>query len=175
MKDLNTANIYAKILFKNALEQKANLKELSQLLGNIANILNESKYLVRFLSSSISKENEKTKVINDILKMVGKSELLSKFMLVLVRNNKVGILGEIHQSFEKISYEKQGLILADLTLAKEFSKKEFDKCVSDLEKKLGKKFLIKKNIDPSLIGGMILKFGSNMYDFSVSSLFKRLR
>jgi F-type H+-transporting ATPase subunit delta len=174
MKDLNISDTYAKILFKNALDKKANLRDLSKILGNMVDILNESKYLGRFLTSPISDEKSKFKIIEDILKKLGKSELISRFIHVLVKNNKIGILPQIYINFEQLAYESEKIIPASLTIAKDLSKKEFDKCVLDLEKKLGKKFLMKKNIDPSIIGGMVLKFGSNMYDFSIESLHRRL-
>jgi F0F1-type ATP synthase delta subunit len=54
------------------------------------------------------------------------------------------------------------------------SASDIEKCQGMLEKKLGKKFAIKHIIDSSIIGGVMLKFGSNLYDISVAGAEKYL-
>ena len=53
--------------------------------------------------------------------------------------------------------------------------KEIEVCKEALEQKLDKKFAIEHKVDESLIGGVVLKFGTMMYDASVRTVLQRVR
>jgi len=75
----------------------------------------------------------------------------------------------------RLKLSDEGVMKATLVSASDMMGKEIDACKEMLEKKLGKKFAIEHKVDDSLIGGVVLKFGTMMYDASVRTALQRLK
>jgi F-type H+-transporting ATPase subunit delta len=170
MKNTRIYKTYAKIFFNYAKEQKALDKVLEE-LSAIVQVFSANKKLTRFFTSSIYSFDEKSK----ILALCKFSDISTHFLHVLLNNNKASYLPDIYNEILTLKTSDEGMTRATLISASNMNNKEIAICKEILEKKLQKKFAIDYEIDPSLIGGVVLKFGTMMYDTSIRSALQRLK
>jgi F-type H+-transporting ATPase subunit delta len=97
---------------------------------------------------------------------------------VLIGHRRIVLLAEILQAFEVLLDERAGYIRADIASASALGEEQRAQLAAELEKLTGKRIRTAYTVDESLIGGVIAKVGSTLYDGSVrgalESLGKRL-
>jgi F-type H+-transporting ATPase subunit delta len=93
----------------------------------------------------------------------------------LLRNNRLTELGEISERFESVLAERSGVVSAEIISARELpagERKEFEK---NLEKLTGKTVSVNYAVDADIIGGVVTRIGSTVYDGSVKTKLENLR
>ena len=124
--------------------------------------------LMRFLRSPEAMTDQKTEAIERIFAgQIG--EPVAGFLYVVIRKNRVEELIEMLDRFEEMVQEDQNLLVATVTSAKELSAEERDKLLSTLTRSTQKKVILDSRIDPSLIGGLVVRIKDKVYDNSIRS------
>ncbi len=170
MKNIRLYKTYAKVFFEKAKLDKA-LKDVLEDFYTLNEVLSKDKKLERFFTSSICSFDEKIKIIN-LCKM---HETSLHLLHVLIRNNQVKYLNDIYDEMLTLKISDDGMTRATLISASDMNDKEIAECKAMLEKKLKEKFSIEHKVDPTLIGGVALRFGAMMYDASVRTGLQRLQ
>jgi len=106
----------------------------------------------------------------DVLDQVlgGADELVRNFVRLVVEKGRAGELGEIAEEFEVLVAAQAHVLDVEVTTAHELSDAEFERIVSDIERKSGRKVQASRSVAPDLIGGIVL-------DASVRGRLDRLR
>jgi F-type H+-transporting ATPase subunit delta len=102
--------------------------------------------------------------IADILKLSG---AIRNFLYVLVDHRRTSLLPEIADGFELTLDERMGFARAEVTAARELTEAQRASLNKELEKLTGKRIRMRTAVDESLIGGLVAKIGSTVYDGSV--------
>ena len=105
----------------------------------------------------------------------GSDELLRNFLLVLADKGRAGHLEEIAAEFERLVADHEGIVHAELTTAVELSDEDARKLLAQIEKASGRRVEARRQVDPDLIGGIVLQVGSHRLDASVRGRLERLR
>ena len=111
--------------------------------------------------------------LEDVLS--GGDELLRNFLLLLADKGRIGALEEIAQEFERLVSEEEGVLSAELTTAVELSDEDERRLLKQIEEASGRKVEATRQVDPDLIGGIVLQVGSHRLDASVRGRLERLR
>jgi F-type H+-transporting ATPase subunit delta len=111
--------------------------------------------------------------LEDVLS--GGDELLRNFLLLLADKSRIGALEEIAQEFERLVSEEEGILTAELTTAVELSDEDERRLLKQIEEASGRKVEATRQVDPDLIGGIVLQVGSHRLDASVRGRLTRLR
>lgn len=127
-----------------------------------------------FSSPAIPHAN-KEKVLNSLLQRTSPSKTTSNFLRVLLNNGRLGELGEITNKLDSILEERSGIVTAQITSAHEIHSEEKAEFKKTLEKLTGKTVNLNFNIDSALIGGVVTRIGSQVYDGSVRSKLENLK
>ena len=109
--------------------------------------------------------------IADVLKL---SRISRNFLFVLVDKRRIGLLGEIIQLLETIVDERLGFARAEVASARELSDLQRTALNTRLESLTGKRVRMRVKVDESLIGGVIARIGSTVYDGSVRGQLENL-
>jgi F-type H+-transporting ATPase subunit delta len=108
--------------------------------------------------------------------LLGESEeLLRNFLLVVAEKGRAGQLEEIHREFERLVAAEERRLRVELTTAFELSDADAREIVQQIEEASGQQVEATRNVDPSLIGGLVLQAGSLRVDASVRGRLNRLR
>lgn len=147
---------------------KSELKTWEQLIVSNAELQNA------FRNPSIAHAS-KEKVLESLLAKTRPSTTTSNFLRVLLRNSRLTELREINQRFEIVLEERSGAAIAEVTSARELSTGQRNELKQNLEKLTGKQIKLNFSIDPEIIGGVVTRIGSTIYDGSVRTQLKNLK
>ena len=172
--------------------KKVNIKELARRyttavfdLAKSQNKLDRVEKDLEALKSMLTSEPRLQKVISartlngeaqvEFVKEMGKGfdPLTINFLLIVARNSRLQYLGDIIDAFQHQISEEKGELKAEIITAQKLEDKQVAGIVKDLSAKTGKKVIVDQIVKPEIIGGLIVKIGPKMYDYSVKSrLFK---
>ena len=95
------------------------------------------------------------------------SRIIRNFLFVVVGHHRIPALSQILQSFELLLDERLGYVRVEVAAARELSAEQRGALNATLERLSGKRVRMRFTIDDSLIGGVIARIGSTVYDGSV--------
>jgi F-type H+-transporting ATPase subunit delta len=113
----------------------------------------------------------------DILSdLVGEDEpLFNNFLRLVAEKGRAGELEDIAAEFERLMAREERRLTVELTTARELTDQEADAIVSQIEQAAGRKVEASRNVDPALLGGIVIQVGSHLADASVRGRIERLR
>jgi len=160
------AGRYATALFELALAENA-LDAVKADLDRFDALLAESVDLARLVRSPVFGAEEQTKALAAVLDRAGIGGLASKFLKVVTSNRRLFAVRDIIKGFRALVARHKGEVTAEVTLAEQPSEQHLA-AVKDALKAVTKKDVqVDVKIDPSLIGGLVVKLGSRMVDTSL--------
>ncbi len=163
--------VYSDVLFQLAEESG----EVEQVLGDLASVgmlLHDEPDFIRLLTSDKMKDTEKAEVIRRVFG--GRvCELTLNFLCVLARRSRVGFLLGITDRYEILTDRLKNCRLVDVTLAKKKDDAELEQLRLEIKDSIGAEVKLKVNIDPEILGGIIIRQGDLMIDNSVRTILGR--
>jgi F-type H+-transporting ATPase subunit delta len=113
----------------------------------------------------------------DVLAQVadGADELVVNFVRLVADKGRAAELGEIVAELDALVAAEEQILDVELTTAHELSDEEFGRILGRIEKQSGRKVQASRQVDPDLIGGIVLQAGSMRLDASVRGRLERLR
>lgn len=117
----------------------------------------------------------KEKVLEGLLAKTKPSKTTANFLRVLLRNSRLTELSEINEKFVSVLVERSGVVAAEVTSARPLSESEKAEFQKNLAKMTGKKVTLNFNINENIIGGVVTRVGSTVYDGSVKTQLENLR
>jgi F-type H+-transporting ATPase subunit delta len=164
--------VYARALFE-AAQEKGRLEPVRDQLEQVVTAAAEVPELRELLRNPQLDPRARAAALEDVL--AGGDELLRNFLLVLVDKGRIGALELIAQEFERLVAEAEGVLSAELTTAIELSDDDERRLLKQIEDASGRKVEATRQVDPKLIGGIVLQVGSRRLDASVLGRLDRLR
>jgi F-type H+-transporting ATPase subunit delta len=165
---------YANALADVALAQGAADAALKQ-LNDVAAAFAASGELRNVLASPAVPREAKHGVIEKIAARAGAGKIIRNFLFVIADHQRTHILPEIVAAFEGVIRQRQGVAEAEISSAVELSAAQKKKFAQTLERITGKKIEAKYSLDPTLLGGAVVRVGDTIYDGSVRSSLDEMR
>jgi len=165
------ARRYAKALVEVLSDEQIGkvLEELKSLLE----LFDESS--LKYLKSPIVPVEKKKELLQLVVEKIKISNELSRVLQLMAEKNRLGVLKEFCNEFEILANEKLGLIKAEIISATELDEKTVKRIAEKIEKLFKRKPEISIKIDPSLIGGFIIKVADKVIDASIRTQLENLR
>ena len=165
---------YANALADVALAQGAADAALKQ-LNDVAAAFASSSELRNVMASPAVPREGKHGVIEKIAARAGAGKIIRNFLFVIADHHRTHILPEIVAAFEGVIRQRQGVAEAEISSAVELSAAQKKKFAQTLERITGKKIEAKYSLDPTLLGGAVVRVGDTIYDGSVRSSLNEMR
>jgi len=146
-----------------------------QELRSFEQVLASSAELANALASPAVTRPRKRAVISRLGQSLGISNITRNFLLVLVDHRRTSELSSIIAAFEKMVDERLGILQVEVASARELRPPQQQILVRQLETMTGKKIVLKLGVDDNLVGGMVVRLGSTIYDGSVRGQLEALR
>jgi F-type H+-transporting ATPase subunit delta len=115
----------------------------------------------------------KSRVLAEIA--AGSDELVVNFVRLVAEKGRAAELGEIADELDKLVAAEEQILDVELTTAHELTDEEFGRILGRIEAQSGRKVQASRQVDPDLIGGIVLQAGSMRLDASVRGRLERLR
>lgn len=165
---------YAVALFGLADERKE-LDAVAEDLRALRGMLRESADLRRLIRSPVLSREEKGKAIAAIAQPARLSALTRNFLGLLAQNRRLFALPEMIESYLSELAARRGEVTAQVRAAEALSRAQREAVDEHLRKAVGGKVVVDIQVDPSLLGGLIVKLGSRMIDASLKTQLYRLQ
>lgn len=117
----------------------------------------------------------KEKVLDGLIAKTRPSKTTANFLRVLLENGRLTELGEINERFVAVLDQRSGLVSAEITSARELPENERSDFETKLKQLTGKKVSVNYAINKDIIGGVVTRIGSTVYDGSVKTKLENLK
>jgi len=168
------AGRYATALFELALEANAIDSVLADLQKFDA-LLAESADLTRLVRSPVFTADVQLKALAAVIDRAGIGGLAAQFLKVVASNRRLFAVREIIKAYGALVARHKGEVTAHVTVAEPLSDAHRDEIRNTLNAVTGKDVRIDIKVDPSIIGGLVVKLGSRMVDSSLRTKLNALK
>ena len=138
-------------------------------------LMTSNQNLFEVFSNPAIPHASKEKVLESLLKKANPAPTTANFLRVLLRNGRLIELGEINKRFASVLEERAGIVSGKIISARPLSDSEKKELQINLEKMTGRRVSLEYDIDTNLIGGIVTKIGSTVYDSSVKTQLENLK
>ena len=145
----------------------ADPQQTAQELRAFQDLFKESAELRHVLASPAVAVSRKRAVVSAIAGKLGASRITRNFLFVLIDHRRIEALADIIDQFEIQLDERLGYLRAEVTSASPLNEGQRSSLAGQLSKATGKQLRVKYAVDESLIGGVVARVGSTVYDGSV--------
>jgi F-type H+-transporting ATPase subunit delta len=162
----SVARRYAKALFALGVD-KGTFEALGQELDSLTGLFAESRELRQTMESPVFSITQKRKIVEALLPRINASPSMRNFALLLVERRRFGALPMITRIYQELTDGQLGRVRATITSAQPLDVLTETEIQRALERRTGKKVLMKSEVDPSLIGGVVARVGDLVLDGSL--------
>lgn len=160
------AERYAGALFELADEQHA-LDQTAHDLETLKRLLADSAELRAALRNPLFDAAQQGRAATEVAKAAGLSPIIIKFLGVLARNRRLFALEAIADAFLAELAHRRGELTVEVSSAQPLSSDQAERLTEKLNQTLAAKVRINAKVDPSLLGGLVVKIGSKLIDSSI--------
>lgn len=146
----------------------AQLREIEQMFAQSAELRNA-------MATPSIQPSQKRGSVGKILDEISVSPLIRNFIFVVVDHKRAALLPEIRESFETLIDQRMGFVQANVTSAAPLNPRQNSELESELSRVAGKQVILKFSVDPSLLGGVVARIGSTVYDGSIRGQLQQMR
>jgi len=168
------AERYASSLFELALEAGV-VEAVGADLDRFQALLDESDDLKRLVASPVFSAEDQSRAISAIAEKAGISGLAANFLKVVANNRRLFAVPGMIASYHTIAAAHRGEIVAEVTSAHALDEAQETELKAALKSVTGKDVTIALTVDPSILGGLIVKVGSRQIDTSLRTKLSTLK
>lgn len=162
------AGRYAQAVFDIASEE-GGLDALADQVAALDAALRDSADLRGLIASPLYTRDQQGRAIGALATRMELAPVLANTLQLMAKNRRLFVLPQLVARLRGLIAEARGEVTADVTSAIALTDEQQKRLASTLAEKSGKKIKLNTHVDESIIGGMIVKLGSQMIDSSVRS------
>src|SRR3954447_590952 len=166
------AAVYARSLFEVAKEQDK-LDQVRDELGEFADALNESRQLQVFLFSPYFSSQEKSEGLDKAVSDA--DETLANFLKLLIDNHRMPVVFRIRTEFDQLWEEENRLLPVQVTSAVDLPEETVKQIGDRISEQTDRKVDLSSQVDPDILGGIIVRVGNSVLDASIRNRLENLR
>jgi len=166
------AEVYARALFEAAQDADA-LDRVHDELDEFVEALDQSQELQMFFFSPYFSSDEKKEGVDKVLE--GADERTVNFLKLLAERHRMPVLFRIRRAFDELWAEEKKLLSVSVTSAVELDDKLVKEIGSRIEEQTGRDVELSSQVDPYVLGGLVVRVGNMVLDASVRNRLEKLR
>lgn len=165
------ARAFADVVFDAHLDAGRSINGLRQ----IASLFSQSLELRRVWENPAVPGDQKRNLLDAIVQREGIERPVRNLVAVLIDHRRLPFLSRIIEQLEKELDARLGFTEAQISSARELAEAEKRLLEAQIEKTTGRKVRASYGLDPSLLGGAVVRIGSTIYDGSVKGQLERIK
>lgn len=168
------ASRYAGSLYELAVDAES-VAKIEASIDAFEEMILSSEDLQRLIESPVFSGDQQVAAINGITAKAKFEPLFTNFLKVVAANRRLFAVPSIMQAFREFAAEGRGEVNADVTVAAELTAAQTKELKDTLKGVAGKDVTLNINVDPSILGGLIVKMGSRQIDSSLKTKLSSLK
>ena len=157
---------YALALFELARDGNS-LDQVAESVGGLKAALAESADFNALINNPLIRRETASRVSAALAASMGLDSLTANFLGVLSQNNRLSQLPAVIRTFETLLSNHKGETRAEITSAHPLTKTQITALQKSLKTRVGRDVAVDAKVDPSILGGLVVKIGSQMIDSSI--------
>lgn len=171
----SVASTYARAFADVVMDSHLDVQRAVSGLRQITGLLAESSELRRVWENPAVPAEQKRRLLDSLVQRAGIEKHVRNLVAVLIDHRRIPYLERITQQLEKELDVRLGLAEAEITSARELDDPEKRSLEAQIAKVTGKKVRARFALDPSLLGGAVVRVGSTIYDGSVKGQLEKIK
>ena len=167
------AGRYASALFDLARDERQ-IDAVSRSLGLLAQALVDSREFGELVTSPLIDRDQAGKALAAVGQQLSIDPITANFLGVLARNGRKNQLQSVIRAFRRLAAEHRGETTAEVVTANPLNDDQLAALKAQLRTRAGRDVAIETRIDPEILGGIVIKMGSQMIDASIRTKLNRL-
>ena len=167
------AGRYASALFDLAREEKQ-IDAVGRSLDSLNRLLEDSPEFGQLVASPLVDRRDATRAFSALAAALSLDPITTNFLGVLARNGRKSQLSQVIRLFRRLAAEHRGETTAEVITAHGLSDDQVEALKTRLKARAGREVTIDARTDPEILGGLIVKMGSQMIDASLKTKLNRL-
>ena len=168
------AGRYATALFELALDQGA-VDDIAGDLQGLGALIDESDDLLRLVRSPVLTRAEQSRAMAAVLEKAGVHVLTRNFVGLIAANRRLFALPGMIRAYQQLLAAHRGEIAGVVISAHPLSNAQLDAVRKQLAQAMGQEVKLESTVDESLIGGLVVRVGSRMIDYSLRTKLQNLK
>jgi F-type H+-transporting ATPase subunit delta len=160
------AERYALAVFELGTES-GQLQQLTEQLRAVSDAYAASDDLRSVLDNPLVEDARRSAIIDAVASRVGLGRLAKNTVRLLARRHRMSLLVDMSRALDRLADERAGVLRATVTSARPLSDTFCRQLTSELERSTRRKVLLERQLDPSLIGGVVTRVGDAVIDGSL--------
>ena len=160
------AGRYANAVFELAQEQ-GKVDRVADDFSGLKSLIAENHDFARLVKSPLFSHEDQARALRAVLDTVGADALTAKFLLTLTMKRRLFALEHVMAAYDRLVARLKGEVQAQVTSAHPLNPAQTAELKAVLKNKLGREPRLETRIDPTLLGGLVVKVGSRMIDSSL--------
>ena len=165
---------YANALFQLASEQKS-VDEVGAGLAAVQAALDASPELKQIVASPVYSAENQIAAVEAVCAKLGVSGITLNFLKLVARNRRLSAISAIIATYAALRATARGEVQAEVASAEPLPDKHLKDIKAALKASIGREVTLSTRVDPSLLGGLIVKVGSRMVDNSLKTKLSNLK
>jgi F-type H+-transporting ATPase subunit delta len=166
---------YARALLDVAVKEKADLELIENELSQFADLFKQYPLLEKVLLNPAVPVPRKRAAIADILAQAKFTPIVTKLLTLLADRDRLVLSTDLLAAYRDRLLDHRGVVRAEVTTATALDAGRTEAIQNGLAALTGRKVLLVTKIDPSIIGGLIARVGSTVYDGSVTRQLEKMK
>jgi F-type H+-transporting ATPase subunit delta len=166
------AEVYARALFEVASEEDA-LDEIREQLGQFADAVDQNHSLAQFFFSPYFSVDEKKDALHRAVE--GANPAVMNFLEALIERHRMPVIFRIRDRFDHMWENARKLLQVDVTSAVALDEQIVKSIGDRVEEQTGRTVQLSSHVDPSILGGIVVRVGNSILDASIVNRLEQLR
>ena len=159
---------YASALFELARDAKM-IETVEASLSTIADALAQGGDFDRLIKSPLVRRTDAERAVAALSDTLKLDPTTRNFLGVLAQNRRLAVLEAIIRAFRQLTAAHRGETTAEVASAHPLSADQVDALKQALRRRLGRDVAVDLSVDPALLGGLVVRIGSQMIDSSIKT------
>ncbi len=168
------ANRYAHALADVIIERNE-VGEVTGELESFAQLIQHNRELYDVFASPVIALERKRAVLGDLRARLNLKPTSGNILQLLLENNRLHSLSEVLRSLTKILDERGGIVSAEVTTARQINDDQRNLLLARLREATGKEVRLQFRTDPEIIGGVVTRIGSLVFDGSIKTQLAQMK
>jgi F-type H+-transporting ATPase subunit delta len=166
---------YARALLDVGVKEQADLEKIQQDLAMFVDLFARHPNLEKVLLNPAIPVPRKQGAVAELIRLVDVSPVVAKLVTLLAQRDRLVLLPELLSAYRERLLDHQKVVRAEVTTAVSLAPHQTQALQQGLAQLTGRTVTLATNVDPSIIGGVVARIGSTVYDGSVTTQLQKMK
>ena len=166
---------YARALFDVGVKEKADLEQIEGSLAEFNTVVAGNRLLEKVLLNPAVPTPRKRAAVVELVTLAKVPSSVGKLLVLLAERDRLVLLPDLLDAFRQRLLDHRNVVRAEVTTATPLAADRVQAIEKSLEKATGRSVTLSTRVEPALIGGLVARLGSTVYDGSLTGKLAKMK